>query len=85
LAVHVVVDSDAAKEEVGDLKNTLSNGLIREENIIHLADLVTGRHRLDRERTTAFKSVGMALYDLYAASVFLDEALKRNLGIELPS
>jgi ornithine cyclodeaminase/alanine dehydrogenase-like protein (mu-crystallin family) len=82
LAQTVVVDSDATKHEVGDLIEPLSLGLVREENVIHLADLVIGKRSIDTARTTAFKSVGMALYDLYAAQAFVDEA--QRLGRATP-
>lgn len=74
LAKQVVVDAEAAKTEAGDLVQPLASGLLREENLIHLADLVIGARHVDTTRTTVFKSVGMALYDLYAARAFLEEA-----------
>jgi ornithine cyclodeaminase/alanine dehydrogenase-like protein (mu-crystallin family) len=83
LAVTVIIDSDAAKHEVGDLINPLSAGILRDENIIHLADLVTGKHTIDIARTTAFKSVGNALYDLYAAKNLLAEAQLQDRGTSL--
>lgn len=83
LAHQVVVDSDAAKSEVGDLIEPLSLGLLREENIIHIADLVVGKRSVDTERTTVFKSVGMALYDLYAARAFFAEAQRLGRGTPL--
>jgi ornithine cyclodeaminase/alanine dehydrogenase-like protein (mu-crystallin family) len=80
IAQQVVVDSDAAKFEVGDLIGPLSLGLLREENVIHIADLVVGKRSVDTNRTTVFKSVGMALYDLYAARSFLSEAQRLGRG-----
>lgn len=81
LAREVIVDSDAAKSEVGDLIEPLSRGVLREENIVHLADVVTGKRTIDTARTTVFKSVGMALYDLYAARAFFAEAQRTGRGI----
>jgi ornithine cyclodeaminase len=83
LTGEVVVDSDAAKSEVGDLINPLARGWLREENVIHLAQLVTGQRAVDTERTTVFKSVGMALYDLYAARAFVAEAQRAGRGTSL--
>ena len=83
LAQQVVVDSDAARSEVGDLIEPLSRGLLRDEHIIHIADLVAGRRSVDIEHTTVFKSVGMALYDLYAARAFLAEAQQLDRGTRL--
>jgi ornithine cyclodeaminase len=83
LARDVVVDSDAARTEVGDIAGPLSRGVLREENIIHLADLVAGKRSVDASRTTVLKSVGMALYDLYAARAFLAEAERLGRGTSL--
>jgi ornithine cyclodeaminase/alanine dehydrogenase-like protein (mu-crystallin family) len=83
LAREVVVDSHAAKEEVGDLILPLSSELIREQDILHIAALVTGRRSIDTTRTTAFKSIGLALYDLYAAQAFYAEALRLGRGTRL--
>jgi len=83
LAGCAVVDSDAARHEAGDLVNPLAAGLLREESIYHLAQLITGERSVDSERTTVFKSVGMALYDLYAASAFVAEAERVGRGTVL--
>lgn len=85
LAGHVVIDSEAARHEVGDVIEPLSAGLIETENVLHLADLVTGSRTVDTAKTTVVKSVGMALYDLYAARTFVAEALRLNRGTQLDS
>jgi ornithine cyclodeaminase len=83
LAQCAVVDSDAARHEAGDLINPLAAGVLSADNIYHLAELVTGARRVDVRRTTVFKSVGMALYDLYAASAFVAEAERVGRGTVL--
>jgi ornithine cyclodeaminase/alanine dehydrogenase-like protein (mu-crystallin family) len=83
LAGCVVVDSDAARHEAGDLINPLATGVLREQNIYHLAQLITGARSVDARRTTVFKSVGMALYDLYAASALVAEAQRKGRGTVL--
>jgi ornithine cyclodeaminase/alanine dehydrogenase-like protein (mu-crystallin family) len=83
LAETVVVDSDAARHEVGDLQAPLRAGAIRVENLVHLADLVTGRRVIDLRKTTAVKSVGLALYDLYAAEAFYARARSAGRGVFL--
>jgi ornithine cyclodeaminase/alanine dehydrogenase-like protein (mu-crystallin family) len=83
LAPQVIVDSDRAKYEVGDLIDPLSSGLLHETKIIHLADVVVGRRSLNTAGTTVFKSVGMALYDLYAARAFFAEAQRLDRGTSL--
>jgi len=83
LAGEVVVDSNAARDEVGDLINPIASGVLRTDNIIHLADLVAAKRTIDTSRTTVFKSVGLALYDLYAAQAFFAEAQRLNRGTVL--
>jgi ornithine cyclodeaminase/alanine dehydrogenase-like protein (mu-crystallin family) len=80
LAPQVIVDSEAAKSEVGDLIEPLALGLLRQENIVHIANLVAGNRSVDTARTTVFKSVGMALYDLYAARAFFVESQRLGRG-----
>jgi ornithine cyclodeaminase/alanine dehydrogenase-like protein (mu-crystallin family) len=83
LAAEVVVDSDAAGDEVGDLINPIASGVLLKDNVIHLADLVAGKRTIEASRTTVFKSVGLALYDLYAAQAFFAEAQRLNRGTVL--
>ena len=80
LAQKVVVDSDAAQEEVGDLIGPLSSGVISPENILPIAELVVGKRWIDTAGTTVFKSVGLALYDLYTAQAFCAEAQRLGRG-----
>lgn len=44
---------------------------------------VTGRRVIDLRRTTAVKSVGLALYDLYAAEAFYARARSAGRGVLL--
>jgi ornithine cyclodeaminase len=83
LAQTVVIDSHAARHEVGDLIEPLRSGSIREGNIVHLSEVVVGKRLIDTIRITVFKSVGMALYDLYAAQTFVAEAQPLGLGTPL--
>lgn len=76
----VVVDSDVARHEVGDLINPLKSGRLRDDGLIHLAELVAGRKTVNTDTTTVFKSVGMALYDLYAAQIFHAAAETQGRG-----
>ena len=83
LAQCAVIDSDAARHEVGDLINPLTARLLRADSVYHLAQLVTGVRSVDVRRTTVFKSVGMALYDLYAATALVTEAQRAGRGTVL--
>jgi ornithine cyclodeaminase/alanine dehydrogenase-like protein (mu-crystallin family) len=80
----LVIDSDQAREEVGDVIRATAANLLSPQNIFHLCELVCGRRVLNVEATTAFKSVGLALYDLYVAGAIYDAAMKSGLGREIP-
>ncbi len=69
----IVVDSfDASLVEAGDLVSPMARGVVaREQVVAELRDLVTGAQvgRTSSEQITLFKSVGLALEDLAAASI----------------
>lgn len=69
----IVVDSyDGALSEAGDLVDPLARGVIlREQVVAELRELVAGSilGRTDRAQITLFKSVGLALEDLTAATL----------------
>ncbi|MEO0017539.1 MAG: hypothetical protein RLZZ522_822 [Verrucomicrobiota bacterium] len=84
---HVVVDQvDAAWEEAGDLILPLQAGLIGTEHIrAELGEIVAGTKpgRTDPEAVTFFKSVGIAIQDLAAASRVLANAEQLGIGTEV--
>jgi len=71
--------------DAGDIISAVSTGLIVEENIIEMADIVLGKHpgRRTQEEITLFKSVGFAFIDLTTALHVFEEARSRGLGIEV--
>jgi ornithine cyclodeaminase/alanine dehydrogenase-like protein (mu-crystallin family) len=79
----VVVDHRAAAlEEAGDLLRPYRDGLIAEAHFgIELGDVILGRApgRTRPEEITLFKSVGVAIQDLCARAMALENA--RRLGI----
>jgi ornithine cyclodeaminase/alanine dehydrogenase-like protein (mu-crystallin family) len=81
LAGTLVIDSEQAREEVGDVINPIARGIISTQNVFHIGALVARRRVLDLERTTVFKSVGMALYDLYVARALLAAAQRKGIGV----
>lgn len=80
----VVVDSrPAALAEAGDLIQPLRQGLIREEHLYaELGEIVLGRKagRQSPEEITLFKSVGVAVQDVLAAQLALENADKMGIG-----
>lgn len=83
----VVVDQrEACLAEAGDLRQPLDAGLIGPEHIrAEIGEIAAGLKpgRPDDAAVTFFKSVGNAVQDLAVASLVLDEAEKRGLGVLL--
>jgi ornithine cyclodeaminase len=85
----VVVDHyDSALEEAGDLLAPLRGGLIGDGHFAaELGRLVLGETpgRASPDEVTLFKSVGVAIQDLYAAARAMDGARRLGLGTPLPT
>ena len=80
VAGHLAIDSPAAMYETGDVLLPLESGVLQRADVFHIAELVTGQRTIDVNRATAFKSVGSALYDLYAAAAFYQHAAASGVG-----
>jgi ornithine cyclodeaminase/alanine dehydrogenase-like protein (mu-crystallin family) len=84
----VVVDQrEAALQEAGDLLMPLRAGLISPDHLgAELGQVLTGRApaRQSDAQVTLFKSVGLAVQDLFAAQRALENARRLKLGLELP-
>lgn len=80
LAGHLAIDSDFARHEVGDVMRPVERGLLRASDVFFIGQLVNGRRSVDVSGTTAYKSAGMALYDLVAAQMAYSEAKRRGIG-----
>lgn len=63
-AALVVVDSERAAEEAGDLQQAEKSGLVSAKKRATLAQIVSGQAAVPHEGTILFKSVGTALQDL---------------------
>jgi ornithine cyclodeaminase/alanine dehydrogenase-like protein (mu-crystallin family) len=72
-------DTLHAKQETGDIINPLELGLINEEQISTIASLVKSQSIIENE-LTCFKSVGMALFDLFVAKAFYQNANNKGVG-----
>ena len=87
MRAHVVVDQvSAAWQEAGDLIMPLQAGQIQASHIrAELGELVAGQKpgRTDPEAVTFFKSVGIAIQDLAAASRVITNATTMGLGTEV--
>lgn len=68
-APQVFVDTMHALTESGDLVIPIRDGLITKESILPMARLIKGEVPLEGNRTRIFKTVGSAVYDLFAAEL----------------
>ena len=84
----VFVDQrSAALEEAGDLLTPIRDGVITPEHIrAELGELLTGQAqgRSDATQITLFKSVGLAVQDLFATIRAFENAQQLGLGQQLP-
>ncbi len=83
----VYVDTPFAAKESGDICIPLKAGKMTQDNVVPFAPLASGDTPLPfdsaKGRTLFFKSVGMALFDLMAASELYELALADKLGVTL--
>jgi ornithine cyclodeaminase/alanine dehydrogenase-like protein (mu-crystallin family) len=83
LARHLAVDSPQASDEVGDIINPLQRGILKQTDVFLIGECVTGKRIVDTARTTVYKSVGAAMYDLFVAQALYAAAKTRDLGCEV--
>ena len=72
-------DTLHAKLETGDLINPLQKGLLQEDQIRTLGQLIKSNTSLE-EGLSCFKSVGMALFDLTVSKALYDRANHLGMG-----
>ena len=63
------------------MANPLREGWIQEESVHTLGQFLD--QKLDVNKTTLYKSVGMALFDICVADYIYKQACKLNMGTEL--
>ncbi|WP_163970314.1 ornithine cyclodeaminase family protein [Oceanobacillus halotolerans] len=81
----VIVDTDHAIEESGDVATPLEKGWIKEESILTMADYISGRRKLSNQSggSVVFKSTGMALFDVVVANLMYQKAQEKGIGTTL--
>lgn len=75
----VYIDVDFAMEESGDLITPCEKGWLKEENVETLYAAIKNNN-VDRNKTTFYKSVGMALFDILVADYIYQKAIEKNIG-----
>ena len=74
----LLLDTSTALLEVGDVINTIENNWIDRSNVFTLGDLFTMKKSISDTDKIAFKSVGMAAFDLALASAIYERIRKEN-------
>jgi ornithine cyclodeaminase/alanine dehydrogenase-like protein (mu-crystallin family) len=85
-ATRVVVDSlEQSKKESGDLLGPIEARTLHWEEVVELREIVSGRRtaRESPDEITLFKSNGLALEDLAAASLVYDRAVEQGFGQQI--
>jgi ornithine cyclodeaminase/alanine dehydrogenase-like protein (mu-crystallin family) len=76
----VFVDTVHAASESGDLVIPLQAGLIPMQNIHPLGKLISGEIALEKSPSRLFKTVGSAVYDLFAAQLVFGKTMNNQPG-----
>jgi ornithine cyclodeaminase len=74
----IFVDTIDGKDESGDLITPLRNNWISDENIIPIGSLISGNNVLSENTTRLYKTVGSALFDLFAAKLVYEKYIDKN-------
>jgi len=69
----IFVDTIHGKKESGDLIYPIRNKLISDDKVYSLSSLISGDIILSANQTNFFKTVGCALFDLYAAKLIYEK------------
>jgi ornithine cyclodeaminase/alanine dehydrogenase-like protein (mu-crystallin family) len=83
LAGELAIDSEGARHEVGDVVNMIEKRILRNSDVYVIGELVSGRRTVDSGRTTAYKTAGNALFDLFVAQALFEGAQRRGVGVEV--
>ncbi|MBS3818432.1 ornithine cyclodeaminase family protein [bacterium] len=81
----MVVDTEHAFVESGDLKVPVEKDWIRKDQIITMGKIISRKLAINfkGEKTTVFKSVGMALFDLVVSEFIYKNAREKGIGREV--
>lgn len=83
LAGKLFMDSEFARVEPGDCINPVNKNILKETDLLTIGKLLTGEASVDVHQTTAYKSAGMAVYDLFVAQAMYERALELNVGTKV--
>ncbi|MEA3505684.1 MAG: ornithine cyclodeaminase family protein [Bacteroidota bacterium] len=75
------VDTKTALSESGDMIEPIVNSIFHIDNIFTLGSYILNKESVKLKNTRFFKSVGMALFDLYVADKIYEIAIRDNIGV----
>ncbi|RPH34220.1 MAG: ornithine cyclodeaminase family protein [Bacteroidales bacterium] len=75
----IFVDTPFAASECGDLAIPLASKILTNEKIVTIGKLINKAHQV-KSPTRVFKSVGVALFDLFTANLIYQKALESGAG-----
>jgi ornithine cyclodeaminase/alanine dehydrogenase-like protein (mu-crystallin family) len=78
LVDQIFTDTPDGKKESGDLITPVRNNWVKEDKIYTLGELYAGNVALTENPTRLFKTVGSALFDLFAAKLIYEKLIKRQ-------
>ncbi len=78
----IYIDTEDALEETGDLLYPLNNEIFKRDNIRHFSNYLISEGNKDKikGKTTFFKSVGMALFDITVSKLIYKNAKEAGVG-----
>ena len=74
----IFVDAEDGKKESGDLITPVMSKWIKEDKIFHIGKVISTAMVPSENNTRLFKTVGSAIFDLYAAKLIYESYLKKN-------
>jgi ornithine cyclodeaminase/alanine dehydrogenase-like protein (mu-crystallin family) len=80
---HIFVDTLDAKFESGDIITPINEGWISDDKIYQLGKVCSGAIKPSSNRTRLFKTVGSAIFDLFAARLVYEKHLEMKGLLEL--
>jgi ornithine cyclodeaminase len=75
----IFIDTWDGKKESGDLITPVKNNWVKEDKIYRIGDLISGNIGLSSNLTRLFKTVGSAIFDLYAAKLIYEARFKKSI------
>ncbi|PAV28792.1 hypothetical protein CIL05_14285 [Virgibacillus profundi] len=79
----IIVDSEDAVKESGDIRIPLENKWIEKSSIQTMSSYLTNKHNSTHKKGIIFKSTGMALFDVVTANLIYQKAIEKGVGNQL--